>query len=693
MLIVATFSPSLRGQTATSERSPSRLEIFLRRQASELLAQRRRAVAALKTPEQITQRQNELKAFLERSLGELPDRERVESKIVGTLHHEGYDVEKLILQSRDRHHITANLYLPHGKPPFPGVLVPCGHTANGKAGDTYQQICILLARNGMAALCYDPIGQGERVQKLDASGRPAIAQGSTTEHTMAGIGALLVGRQTATYRVWDGLQALNYLAHDTRIDPRRIGCTGNSGGGTMTAYLMALDDRIAVAAPSCYITSLDRLFATIGPQDAEQNITGQVAAGLDHADFVTMRAPRPTLLCVGTQDFFDIQGSWDTFREVKLIYGRLGFGERVEIFESDEPHGFTSPRRVASARWLRRWPLKSDDAIMEPHLPIAQEKDLQCTPSGQVLNLRDELSVFDLNAQREEKLRSARATFCRRASASEFRSRIKELLGLRGRGPGPRILRVMQENRTALHLIRKLEMETEPGITLALAEVIPDWPDRKAPILVKLGTDHQRELAHGGPVERSVRRGQRVVLAEMRGMSERGTATEPARPGSPLGQNVKEAFLSLHIGRPLLGQRVFDLLCLVESLRSNLRPNQFEGFELEATGPAGLAVLHAAALDEEGLIRGIALTKTLCSWADVVRQGVSRNQLACVVPGVLEFYDLPDLAARLEPLPLEIRQSVDAVGQPISRSMLDTAYAACRNAYGSRGALVLQSGP
>ena len=56
-----------------------------------------------------------------------------------------------------------------------------------------------------------------------------------------------------------------------------------------------------------------------------------------------MRAPKPTLLTVGTRDFFDIQGSWDSFREVKLIYGRFGFGERVDLFESDEPHGFTKP--------------------------------------------------------------------------------------------------------------------------------------------------------------------------------------------------------------------------------------------------------------------------------------------------------------------------------------------------------------
>ena len=278
----------------------------------------------------------------------------------------------MIFESRPSHHVTANLYMPEGTPPFPGVLLPCGHSDNGKAYEDYQRASILLAKNGMAVLCYDPIGQGERYQMLDAQGKPVVR--GTTEHTMAGIGAILVGRQLASYRIWDGLRALDYLASRPEIDPARLACTGNSGGGTMTSYLMALDDRIAVAAPSCFITSLERLFATIGPQDAEQNITGQVAAGLEHADYITMRAPKPTLLTVGTRDFFDIQGSWDSFREVKLIYGRFGFGERVDLFESDEPHGFTRPRRVATARWMRRWLLNKDDAVDEPDFPIASRR-------------------------------------------------------------------------------------------------------------------------------------------------------------------------------------------------------------------------------------------------------------------------------------------------------------------------------
>src|SRR5262249_34575435 len=168
--------------------------------------------------------------------------------------------------------------------------------------------------------------------------------------------------------------------------PDRLGCTGNSGGGTETAYLMALDDRIRAAAPSCYITSLERLFATIGPQDAEQNVTGQVSFGLEHADYGTLRAPKPTLLSVGTQDFFDIDGSWTTFREVKKLYCALGHGERVDLFESDEPHGFTKPRRESAMRWMRRWLLGKDDAPTEPEFSVAADKDAQCTETGQVLS-------------------------------------------------------------------------------------------------------------------------------------------------------------------------------------------------------------------------------------------------------------------------------------------------------------------
>ena len=122
----------------------------------------------------------------------------------------------------------------------------------------------------------------------------------------------------------------------------RLGCTGVSGGGTMTSYLMALDERVVAAAPACYLTGDRRLLETIGPQDFEQNLFGQIAAGLDHADYVLLRAPRPVHIMAATQDYFDIQGAWNLFRQAKRCYGRFGFPERVDLVEADTKHDLTS---------------------------------------------------------------------------------------------------------------------------------------------------------------------------------------------------------------------------------------------------------------------------------------------------------------------------------------------------------------
>ena len=665
------------------------LHRYLIEQAGRLFEARRQAIAGLKTPEDIGRRQQELRAFFLRSLGDFPERSRLSPFVVGSLPGGGYHIEKVIFESRPSHHVTALLYIPEGKPPFPGVLVPCGHSDNGKAYIDYQRACILLAKNGMVALCYDPIGQGERFQFLDAKGKPVVR--GTTEHTMAGIGALLIGRQLASYRIWDGLRALDYLAGRPEVDPNRLGCTGNSGGGTITSYLMALDDRIAVAAPSCYITSLERLFATIGPQDAEQNITGQVAAGMEHADYLTLRAPKPTLLTVGTRDFFDIQGSWNTFREVKLIYGRLGFGERVDLFESDEEHGFTRVRRVATARWMRRWLLKRDDAVDEPHVPLPTDAELQCTPSGQVLtDFKDGVSVFDLNRQRAHDLKAAREAADAQITKEAFRSKVRKTLGLDNGKVRPIRPRVGETANG-----RTLAFEVERDLILPALE-LPADPEstRGGPVLVKIGADWEQEIAQR---KASAQRGStysRTVLVDPRGLGRTSpSATRSDQRNSPFGRDWKEAYIALHIGRPLLGQRVADLLSILEGLDAEAGEKEHNGFHVVGIGAAGPVVLHAAALDEHGLIKHVTVERSLASWSDVVERGVSRDQLGNVVPGVLEVYDLPDLTARLAPLPLTIRQAVDAMGQPISQEVLERTYARALNSYGTKGTLQLQTGP
>jgi len=674
---------------ATASPPGEMLRLSLLEEARAAFDQRRKAIAAIKTPADIIRRQKELRAFFVRSLGDLPERTPLNARVAGTLKREGYRVEKVLFESRPNHHVTANFYVPDGKPPFPGVLLPCGHSDNGKAAEAYQRACILLARSGMAVLCYDPIGQGERFQLLDPMGKPVLR--GTTEHTMAGIGALLVGRQEASDRIWDGFRALDYLASRVEVDPERLGCTGNSGGGTMTAYLMALDDRIAVAVPSCYITSLERLFATIGPQDAEQNITGQVAAGMEHADYVTMRAPKPTLLSVGTRDFFDINGSWDTFREVKLIYGRLGYGERVDLFESDEEHGFTRPRRVATARWLRRWLLKADDAVDEPDFPIATDAELQCTRSGQVLrDFPHEVSVFDFNTAQEKMLRTLRLFATAQLSNAEFRSGVMRALnmsGWRAKVVPPRVLETRHNHET---VVRKLVYDVEKHLSIPAIEITGTGRAGSLPTLVKIGADWQKELAHARDLGGSAALHRRLILVDPRGMGETTPDHGRDRGPSPFGADWREAFLALHLDRPLLSRRVADVLTILESLVAEPGGNRDDaGFELIGIGPAGLVVLHAAILDERGLIKKVGLERSLVSWSEVIEHKMSRGQLASVVPSVLGLYDLPNLAARLAPRPLAIHEPVDAVGEPISQEALKQAYSVCIDAYGAGGALEL----
>ena len=242
---------------------------YLMRQANQAAERWKADYEKRKTPEDISGYQKQVREKLLEAIGGLPERTPLDPQIVGTMPLPGYRVEKIIFQSQPKHYVTALLFLPESprfKPPYPGILVACGHDFVGKAA--YQAVGGLMAINGMAALVIDPIDQGERGQYLGEGGWPKLH--TCEAHINVGVGCILLGRNTARFEVWDGMRAIDYLQSRSEIDPQRIGCTGSSGGGTQTSYLMALDERIRCAAPSCYITSLPRLLATIGPQDAEQ---------------------------------------------------------------------------------------------------------------------------------------------------------------------------------------------------------------------------------------------------------------------------------------------------------------------------------------------------------------------------------------------------------------------------------------
>ncbi len=145
----------------------------------------------------------------------------------------------------------------------------------------------------------------------------------------------------------------------------------------------------------------------------------------------------------------------------------------------------------------------------------------------------------------------------------------------------------------------------------------------------------------------------------------------------------------MHLGRPLLGQRVGDLLAVLAALAGEAPA----GFDLVARGAAGPIALHAAALEPRVVI--LHLDGSVTSWSDVARTPLTKDQLANVVPGVLASYDLPDLAAALAPRPLSLLRTVDPMGKPVAQEQVESAYALAREAYrlvGSEAMLKLEAG-
>ena len=619
------------------ERARSGLYARLQQEAYAALDRRQETVEGLKTPDQIHDYQRRLKDFFVEQLGGFPEPGPLHAQTVRTIPADGYRIENVIFESQPGHHITANLYLPEAPGPFPGIVVACGHGRAAKSDDYNQRFGIMMAQQGMAAICYDPIGQGERSQILDDKGQPRFSS-TTTEHFLIGVGSSLVGRNTARYRIWDAMRAVDYLVSRSEVDAQQIGMTGCSGGGTLTSYVMALDERVACAAPACYLTTFRRLIETIGPQDAEQNIFGQVAFGLDQPDYVILRAPRPTLISSTTSDFFDIQGSWENYRQAKRIYGRLGSPERVDLVEMDGKHGVQPQNLATIAHWMRRWLLDRDDHVPIAELKTRPESELLCTESGQVLHSPGEQSVFDLNAERERELAVQRQRLWATTSQEALSDMIRERLGVRPNNAlaPPNFEHVDKVSREDYH-IDKFVLRTDSSIPLAGLTFHPESPQDDA-YLVLHDAGKVGDSETGGAIESLVDDGYAVVSIDLRGQGETGSGD-----GDELLGDWKTYFVGYLLGKPLVGMHVEDALSAGHFVAYYQKPKDApRQVHLIGIGQAGIVALHAAALHPT-LFASVTLRDTPHDWASVVSQDVPSGQLTSAVHGALEVYDLPDL--------------------------------------------------
>ena len=660
--------PKAEGSELSAVEPQQMLNHYLRDKVDAALDERLERYEALGTSAEIKQYQEEMRRFFIDQLGGFPERSPLNAQVTGEIEGDGYHVKKVIYESLPGHPVTALLYLPTTDPPYPGVLHPCGHASEGKAAETYQRASILMARNGLAVLCFDPLGQGERKQLLGGKG----GFGATTEHMYLAPATILLGQNVARYMIWDGIRGIDYLVSRDDIDETRIGCVGNSGGGMMTSYLMALDERISAAAPACFITTTRRKNVSPGPGDAEQNIHAQTAYGMDHADYILMRAPKPTLIASATRDFVPIEGAWESFRQAKRLYTRMGFSERVDLIEADETHGFSEPLRVGVTRWMLRWLLGIDEPITEEPVEPYPTEDLWCTPEGQVLEMDDVRSIHDLYREAEAKLAERRGERWDTLSPEEKRNKVRQLAGIRS-------LHELERVDVSIHQIssedfgdatlERLILVPQDGIFLPALRFVPEEPAEHFSLYVD-GDGKGAGVDPDGPIGELIEQGHTVLAVDLRGYGE--TQTDPWRYqqiADSLGPNSAEFFVAYMLGHSLVGMRAEDVLTawrVLEYSAEQAGSLEDARFHLVGVGHAGVPALHAAALEPE-LFGSVELRQALDSWGNVVRTDELLDgwQLENTVHGALRYYDLPDLRRLLGVDRLTVHAPRDAANHPL----------------------------
>jgi cephalosporin-C deacetylase-like acetyl esterase len=587
-----------------------------------------------------------------------------------------YRIENLIYQSMPDVYVTANLYVPQqGTPPYPGILFSCGHSDNGKAYKLYHSAALGLVLKGYVVLMYDPPGQGERYQYLQADGTPQLS--STTEHSLLAYPLFLMGKHLMAVRTWEGMRGIDYLLTRPEVDSTRIGCTGNSGGGTVTLHLVPVEPRIKVAVPVGTVNSPDLSIGYGRCGDGEQNLPMCVPYGISHAELMMLAWPRPYRLIKESQGEVR-RGTRESYVQARFLYQTLGRPERMSYVETEEPHGFFKAMREPMYSWFGKWFYNRPDDYREPELDLEQEEDLLYSRSGQILNEKG-IAVWQWAARELKRIFPQRPVPRDKKQWPSFKesltTEIKNLLNNPGPGfiPSAKVLETLERPSADMD---KLALYTEEDIYLPCLHLKPKEKRKKAPMVVIV--DSRGKTSDNGLLAETLAgRGLEVFAVDLRGTGELALVAENERDrmddytAQVLGTEAATAVDGMKLGRSIFAMRVYDLLKTVEHLSSNSTAAD-KGIALIGRSSCGPVALYAAALDSR--IKGVIVDSALVSFSELVNSQYHRYNFMDFLPRVLAHHDLPQVAGSLAPRPLRILNCLDAMKRLKDRNQCETAY-------------------
>ena len=613
-------------------------------------AKRQERFARVKTEAGLLELQDELRAKALRIMGGLPsEKTPLNARVAGSVPMDGYRIDKLVFESLPGIHVTALVYVPDGPPGRkPAVLLACGHSELGKAYARYQEIAARLARRGYVVLCWDPVGQGERSQFWDRARGRSRYNLVCGEHAVLGNLATLAGTSLVRYMVWDGMRAVDYLLARDDVDAERIAVTGTSGGGFQSLWLGALDRRIRAVLPSCFPTALPMRMANRTfedpDSDPEQDPPGLVSEGLDHPGLLLLAYPRPLHVSAAVLDFFPIEGTRKSMREVADLYRRFGHADDVSLTEGYHKHQYSDENQAHAFAFL-------DRAFGRPALEGVEAvktlppETLRCTPSGQVREDLEGRSLVDVIRD------DAPAHSPKDSLAERYRGG-----GYPGIAGWPVVPFARAAPRTAIAWERagsdkagaiavdRYRISHSGGLVLPLVHLHREGA-RPEKLLLRVGLEGELRGQDWAEVEARLAEGYDVVSFDARGLGETriryrvvsnddptlAPPTEEQAYADPLsGVLANLVYNAQLLGRPYLLQVVEDVEIAARFAREKLGARQLA---VEGPGEARL-VAEAAAAALSGLtLVPDARPGAAFSWKETLASGRERWPIHYLVPG------------------------------------------------------------
>jgi cephalosporin-C deacetylase-like acetyl esterase len=643
-------------------------------------------ISTLKTKYDWLKRQEKVKKLLLETVGPFPEKTPLNPKITGVVQKDGYRVEKIVFESMPDMYVVGCLFIPDGiTDKRPAILNVLGHYQESFRVPPPQVLAINLVKKGFIVFLIDPPGQGENVQNFDPKINYSSIGYSVIEHCYFGNQCFLSGVSPARYFIWDGIRAVDYLSTRSDVDPERIGLTGHSGGGTITSYVAAFDERIKVSIPCAWSTAQRSEIEMKGAQDAEAEMYQGLSNGLTLEDLLEVRAPKPTLMvCTSRDEYISIQGVHEAYNEANKAYKAFGKEVNLEIAEDDTTHAFTKKNNEATyAFFQKHLDLPGDPT--EEDVEVLTYEELTVTPTGQISTYLNGKFIFDYNKKETVKLLENLDES--RNSSKEHLANVKmkaqELSGYTV--PDDTMDQYFQGRyQRDGYSVGKYAINGEGNYVIPLLLFTPEG-NEKSPVVLYLHPEGKAaEASAGGEIEKIVKKGYVVVAPDVLGIGETKNTVTRA---------LADDYTALMIGRSIVGIQAGDIVRVVDYIKSLGNVNK-DAIGACAVGEMCPALLHAAAF--ESSIQSVALIKPYISYRSIAmnrsyKVGLRKYEdsidhpyevdFGSCVAGALTAYDLPDLIGCISPKKALMAGILDQELKPASTELIHKELAFPRSVY------------